>query len=119
MSSGDLTFRVRGILPDGTAHDLQPVITDDGVTITLTLPNSQRQSPRWQTVTVESSLTQARGGEPGYSCRMSAAGISGASRIAGFGEGTPQQVSREGQNRRIADFGTVVETCSRSRFSLH
>ena len=32
--------------------------------------------------------------------------------IAGFGEGTPQQVSREGQNRRIADFGTVVETCS-------
>ena len=23
----------------------------------------------------------------------------------GFGEGTPQQVSREGQNRRIADFG--------------
>ena len=66
MSSGDLTFRVRGILPDGTAHDLQPVITDDGVTVTLTLPNSQRQSPRWQTVTVESSLTQARGGEPGY-----------------------------------------------------
>ena len=44
---------------------------------------------------------------------MSAAGISGASRIAGFGEGTPQQVSREGQNRRIADFGTVVETCSK------
>ena len=41
------------------------------------------------------------------SCRMSAAGIiCGASRIAGFGEGTPQQVSREGQNRRIADFGT-------------
>jgi hypothetical protein len=37
----------------------------------------------------------------------------GASRIAGFGEGTPQQVSREGQNRRIADFGTVVETCSK------
>ena len=36
----------------------------------------------------------------------------GVSRIAGFGEGTPQQVSREGQNRRIADFGTVVETCS-------
>ena len=34
-------------------------------------------------------------------------------RIAGFGEGTPQQVSREGQNRRIADFGTVVETCSK------
>ena len=28
------------------------------------------------------------------------------------GNGTPQQVSREGQNRRIADFGTVVETCS-------
>jgi len=46
------------------------------------------------------------------SCLMSAAGISGASRKAGFGEGTPQQVSREGQNRRIADFGTVVETCS-------
>ena len=66
MSSSDLSFRVRGILPDGTAHDLQPVITDDGVTVTLTLPNSQRQSPRWQTVTVESSLTQARGGEPGY-----------------------------------------------------
>ena len=35
-------------------------------------------------------------------------------RIAGFGEGTPQQVSREGQNRRIADFGTVVETCSKT-----
>ena len=34
--------------------------------------------------------------------------------IAGFGEGTPQQVSREGQNRRIADFGTVVETCSKT-----
>ena len=33
--------------------------------------------------------------------------------IAGFGEGTPQQVSRERQNRRIADFGTVVETCSK------
>ena len=41
---------------------------------------------------------------------MSATGISGASRKAGFGEATPQQVSREGQNRRIADFGTVVET---------
>ena len=27
-------------------------------------------------------------------------------------EAMPQQVSREGQNRRIADFGTVVETCS-------
>ena len=45
---------------------------------------------------------------------------------AGFGEGTPQQVSREGQNRRIADFGTVVETCSKtaadcpcSGFSVH
>ena len=38
--------------------------------------------------------------------------VSGASRKAGFGEGTPQQVSREEQNRRIADFGTVVETCS-------
>ena len=50
--------------------------------------------------------------ESKYRSRMSAAGISGASRKAGFGEGTPQQVSREGQNRRIADFGTVVETCS-------
>ena len=57
---------------------------------------------------------------------MSAAGISGASRKAGFGEGTPQQVSREGQNRRIADFGTVVETCSKTAadcpcpgFSVH
>ena len=39
------------------------------------------------------------------SCRMSAAGISGASRNAGFGEGTLRQVSREGQHRRIADFG--------------
>src|SRR5699024_1291497 len=60
------------------------------------------------------------------SCRMSAAGISGASRKAGFGEGTPQQVSREWQNRRIADFGTVVETCSKTAadcpcpgFSVH
>ena len=47
-------------------------------------------------------------------------------RKAGFGEGTPQQVSREGQNRRIADFGTVVETCSKTAtdcpcpgFSVH
>ena len=37
---------------------------------------------------------------------------SGTSRIAGFGEGTPQQDLPKGQNRRIADFGTVVETCS-------
>ena len=29
-----------------------------------------------------------------------------------MGKAPPQQVSREGQNRRIADFGTVVETCS-------
>ena len=43
-----------------------------------------------------------------------------------IGEGTPQQVSHEGQNRRIADFGTVVETCSKtaadcpcSGFSVH
>ena len=42
----------------------------------------------------------------------------GASRIAGFGEGTPQQVSHEGQNRRIADFGTVVETCSKKTAKL-
>src|SRR5699024_6487356 len=49
---------------------------------------------------------------PNLSCRMSAAGISGASRTATFAEGTPQQVSREGHNRRIADFGTVVATCS-------
>ena len=44
---------------------------------------------------------------------------SGTSRIAGFGEGTPQQVSREGQNRRIADFGTVVETCSKKLPDCH
>ena len=50
---------------------------------------------------------------------MSAAGISGASRKAGFVEGTPQQVSREGQNRRIADFGTVVETCSKKLPDCH
>jgi hypothetical protein len=37
---------------------------------------------------------------------------SGASRIAGFGEGTPQQDLPKGQNRRYADFGTVVESCS-------
>ena len=37
---------------------------------------------------------------------------SGASRIAGFGEGTPQQDLPQGQNRRYADFGTVVESCS-------
>ena len=43
---------------------------------------------------------------------MSASGISDASRKAGFGEVTLKQVSREGQNRRLADFGTVVETCS-------
>ena len=36
----------------------------------------------------------------------------GASRIAGFGEGTPQQDLPQGQNRRYADFGTVVESCS-------
>ena len=52
---------------------------------------------------------------PFFPCRGysgMAAALCGASRKAGFGEGTPQQVSREGQNRRIADFGTVVETCS-------
>jgi hypothetical protein len=43
------------------------------------------------------------------SCRMSAAGISGASRKAGFGEGTPQQVFPRGANERKANFGTVVE----------
>ena len=59
------------------------------------------------------TLQTERYGRDLLSCRMSAAGISGASRKAGFGEGTPQQVSREGQNRRIADFGTVVETCSK------
>jgi len=37
---------------------------------------------------------------------------SGASRMAGFGEGTPQQDLPQGQNRRYADFGTVVESCS-------
>ena len=37
----------------------------------------------------------------------------GASRIAGFGEGTPQQDLPQGQNRRYADFGTVVESCSK------
>ena len=34
-------------------------------------------------------------------------------RIAGFGEGTPQQDLPKGQNRRYADFGTVVESCSK------
>ena len=38
---------------------------------------------------------------------------SGTSRIAGFGEGTPQQDLPKGQNRRYADFGTVVESCSK------
>ena len=38
---------------------------------------------------------------------------SGASRIAGFGEGTPQQDLPKGKNRRYADFGTVVESCSK------
>ena len=38
---------------------------------------------------------------------------SGASRMAGFGEGTPQQDLPQGQNRRYADFGTVVESCSK------
>ena len=37
----------------------------------------------------------------------------GTSRIAGFGEGTPQQDLPKGQNRRYADFGTVVESCSK------
>ena len=37
---------------------------------------------------------------------------SGTSRIAGFGEGPPQQDLPKGQNRRYADFGTVVESCS-------
>ena len=32
--------------------------------------------------------------------------------MAGFGEGTPQQDLPQGQNRRYADFGTVVESCS-------
>ena len=39
---------------------------------------------------------------------------SGTSRIAGFGEGTPQQDLPKGQNRRYADFGTVVESCSKT-----
>ena len=38
---------------------------------------------------------------------------SGECRIAGFGEGTPQQDLPKGQNRRYADFGTVVESCSK------
>ena len=38
---------------------------------------------------------------------------SGTSRIAGFGEGTPQQDLPKGQNRRYADFGTMVESCSK------
>ena len=33
-------------------------------------------------------------------------------RIAGFGEGTPQQDSRRGKNKRRANFGTSVESCS-------
>nr|QRW39752.1 putative E3 ubiquitin-protein ligase HERC2 [bacterium] len=33
--------------------------------------------------------------------------------IAGFGEGTPQQVSRRGKMSEYANFGTVVETCSK------
>lgn len=32
---------------------------------------------------------------------------------AGFGEGTTQQDLPKGQNRRYADFGTVVESCSK------
>ena len=38
---------------------------------------------------------------------------SGECRIAGFGEGTPQQDLPKEQNRRYADFGTVVESCSK------
>ena len=34
-------------------------------------------------------------------------------RIAGFGEGTPQQDSRRGKNKRRANFGTSVESCSK------
>ena len=48
-----------------------------------------------------------------YACRPDGNIFAVQAAIAGFGEGTPQQVSREGQNRRIADFGTVVETCSK------
>ena len=45
---------------------------------------------------------------------------SGTSRIAGFGEGTPQQDLPKGQNRRYADFGTVVESCSKKlRTAVH
>ena len=33
--------------------------------------------------------------------------------IAGVGEGTPQQVSRRGKMSEYANFGTVVETCSK------
>lgn len=43
---------------------------------------------------------------------------SGTSRIAGFGEGTPQQDLPKGQNRRYADFGTVVESCSKKTAKL-
>ena len=51
---------------------------------------------------------------------------SGTSRIAGFGEGTPQQDSRRGKNKRRANFGTSVESCSKTAadcpcpgFSVH
>ena len=32
---------------------------------------------------------------------------------AGFGEGTPQQDDRRGENEQKANFGTVVESCSK------
>ena len=45
---------------------------------------------------------------------LSAGEVAAAVRLrwAGFGEGTPQQDLPKGQNRRYADFGTVVESCS-------
>ena len=39
--------------------------------------------------------------------------LSGVSRMAGFGEGTPQQDSRRGKNEQKVNFGTSVESCSK------
>ena len=48
---------------------------------------------------------------------LTAAGYSGnssnTSRMAGFGEVTPQQDSRRGKNEQKVNFGTSVESCSK------
>ncbi len=57
------------------------------------------------------SVRYFRGSSRKTACRTEIFAAQAA--IAGFGKALPTSF-REGQNRRIADFGTVVETCSKT-----